>query len=303
MIYSLSTGVLTSSHESAEKYFPIIAEAGFKAVDFNFDTLFGPSHIYKDQTSELLDLPEKELTEFFTKMKNIAHKNGVIIGQTHAPFPSKVFSKDEERNEYIRQCIIKCIKLTAVMECKYIVIHPVFGKYTEPVSAEKEFKNNIEFYSSLIPTLKMYNVTACLENMFVSEKGKIYGACCSDFYVVNRYIEELNKLAEQELFGFCFDSGHAMIVGADVTRAVNILGNNIKILHLHDGDGIQDKHITPFMGITDWDRVMNALKGINYSGILNFESGNGYKMFPKEMWPEAIALIGAAGRYFTEKYF
>lgn len=38
---------------------------------------------------------------------------------------------------------------------------------------------------------------------------------------------------------FCFDTGHANFVGIDFEKFITTLGNRLKVLHLHDNDGIE----------------------------------------------------------------
>ena len=303
MLISSNTANLLLDVQKAEKYCPYFALAGITALDYNFDDLFCSTDIHKHKRSEIFDLPENELKEYFLQIKSAADKNGLVFGQTHAPFPSQLIDCPKEYNDYLLEVIKKSIEITSLFDCKYIVIHPVFGRYDNPLSKEQEHKINIDFYSSLIPTLKKCGVTACLENMWVSNKGKIYGAVCSDFYEVNQYIKELNDIAGDELFGFCYDCGHATLVGADHERAIKLLGNNIKVVHLHDVDGVHDSHTFPFLGVTDWKRVMSSLASIGYKGTLNFEAYQGWCCYPESVYASALAVLGQIGKNFAEEYF
>ena len=305
MLISSVTDCLIRDGASAREYFPIFKKAGVDAVDFSFSALCTYSDIsHKKLTNDVFDLPHDEMISFFKEIRDAANENGVVFGQTHAPYPTQIVMDGyEELNAYVLNIIHKCIEVTALFGCKYIVIHPVFPKYDDTKSREEEFEDNVNFYSSLIPTLKKFGVVACLENMYGDFKGKRYGLVCSDFHEANRYIGTLNSIAKEELFGFCFDSGHATICSQDLGRSVEILGKNIKVLHLHDVDGANDNHTLAFFGIADWERLFLALKKIGYDGNLNFEVYKVWRNFPKEIIPQAINLLGATGKYFKDKYF
>ena len=305
MILSAVTGHLVHDGESARKNLPLYKKAGFDAIDYSFFSIHKNADIYDKKTyNEVFDLPHDEMLAFFKQIRDVLQECDMRVGQTHAPFPSKVLSEGfDDANEYTRTVIEKCIEVTAFLGCRYIIVHPIFKKYDSNSSYETEFEDNIKFYSNFIPTLKKFGVVMCLENMWVRYKGKIYSAVCGDFEEVNRYIDTLNAIAGEELFGFCYDSGHSTICSADPCRAIKTLGKNIKAVHLHEVDGVNDSHTIPFFGVTDWERLLKALSDIGYSGTLNFETYKVWDFMPKEVLPETLALLGSIGRYFVKKYF
>lgn len=309
MLYSLQTSELVYNGETARKNFPLYKNAGFGAVDFGISEVFTKNggNIWQQKKCPLFDLPEEEMLEFFKEIKDAAEENGIVFGQTHAPFSSQIVGRSEEHiieyNKYLMEVIKKSIRITGYLECPYIVIHPVFGHYDTWMDKEEEYKLNIEFYSSFIPELKKYGVKACLESMWVSNKNKIYAAACNNFDEVARYIDELNGIAGEELFGFCLDTGHITLTSGNMRYAIRHLGNKIKVLHLHDVDGVNDSHTMPFIGLSDWELIMKELKAAGYSGTLNFEAANWWRTFPKELYPSAFKMIGDVGKYFVETYF
>lgn len=190
------------------------------------------------------------------------------------------------------------------MNCPYIVIHPRNFPLYSNVDKEDVFKANIEFYSEFAKTLKENNVVACLENMWIRNKGVIVHAPCNDYDEVNRYIETLNGIAGAKCFGFCLDTGHSVLTGTNIRYAVKTLGKNLKVLHLHEVDGNQDNHTIPFtLGTVDWEFIMCALRDYGYEGILNFEAVNAWRIFPSELTDSVIKFLGSIGRYFFDKYF
>lgn len=306
MIYSTSTANLITNTETAQMNFPLLKEAGFDAVDLNIDVVFnrtGGAAYSVPKHSTLFDLPEEEVIEYFKGIKEAAEANGIKIAQTHAPFPSYRVGKEEDFNDYLTEVIRKSIAVNGYLGCPYIVIHPVVPDYGNTFTKEEIYRMNVDFYARFIPELKKHGVTACLESMWVKNKTKIYAAPCNDFEEVNRYIDELNGMAGEELFGFCLDTGHVVITSGNLREAIRTVGKNIKVLHLHDVDGVNDNHTMPYVGITDWDMIMTELKNIGYEGTLNFEAGNAWLMFPEPLRPDAIKMLGRIGNYFAEKYF
>ncbi|MBQ0084392.1 MAG: sugar phosphate isomerase/epimerase [Clostridiales bacterium] len=303
ILLSTQTGDLITDGESARKYFPILAASGFEAVDFGFNAVVIQENIRKKLPLRVLDLPKEEMLDYFREIKAAADESGIVFGQTHAHYQTLLPSDDKEYNKYLYECLLKEIEITALFSCPKIVIHPVFSGIPGAWSEEYVKELTFEVFESLIPTLKKYNITACLENMWYADKGKIYGAACSNWSTVSLWIDELNQLAGCELFGFCFDTGHAVLTGSDPVNGITALKGKIAAVHLHDNDGLHDSHTLPFSGISNWDRIMKALVNIGYSGALNFEAQNAWKMFPEPLYGDAIKLLGTVGRYFIDTYF
>ncbi|MFN0105692.1 MAG: sugar phosphate isomerase/epimerase family protein [Bryobacteraceae bacterium] len=62
--------------------------------------------------------------------------------------------------------------------------------------------------------------------------------------------------------GFCFDTGHANIMGG-VEREFELMQDRIRSLHIHDNDGAKDTHLFPTLakgGTIPWDKVMPMLR-------------------------------------------
>ena len=278
----------------------VIKEAGFDAVDVNLDELL-PYHMIKDRAHvPVFDAEGEESLQYFKPWKDAAEKYGLLNSQAHAPYPSCLAGEDEY-NEYLMRALEKTIAGCAYIGCRRLIIHPFFYGYDQAVSAQEEWDINIRQYSRLIPAAKKYGVMICLENMFGRHRGKIYTACCSDFDVACRYVDTLNEMAGERLFGFCLDLGHALLLGKDIKRVMVQLGSRIQAFHIHDNNGVDDQHIAPYMGILDWDRFVEGLRAIEYKGTLSFETFGAIRAFDGFLAPEVLRLIAQTGRMFAQR--
>ena len=169
------------------------------------------------------------------------------------------------------------------------------------MTPEEEWELNINSYAKLIPVAKKHHVTICLENMFTAYRGKRYSACCSDFTTACKYVDTLNEMAGEKIFGFCLDTGHALLLGKDIKQAIVQLGDRIVAFHAHDNDGQGDQHLAPYMGILDWNRFVEGLKEIGYNRTLSFETYNTLNVFDKELAPEVLKLIAKTGKMFAKR--
>jgi sugar phosphate isomerase/epimerase len=62
--------------------------------------------------------------------------------------------------------------------------------------------------------------------------------------------------------GFCFDTGHAHIMGG-VASEFELMKDHIRSLHVHDNDGVKDTHLFPTLakgGSIPWATVMPLLR-------------------------------------------
>ena len=282
--------------------FAILKEAGFEAVDFYLGQYLAcKEEMDESYYEELCD--ETRMMEHYSQVKAASEKYGIEIAQCHAPAPTYVARK--ERETLIAQKIIrKSIEMCSYLGCKHIVIHPICdGSARYPsLTKEVEIEANITYFSSLIPDLKKYNVTCCLENSYALDWGtkKSYIGSCSYMNEAVWYIDTLNEMAGEKCFAFCLDIGHAVLLGVDPCYAMEELGHRLEVLHVHDNNGMNDDHIAPYLGIVNWKRFIKGLREIDYKGNMNFETVNSCRKVPKELVPAVLKLISATGRYFRD---
>jgi len=298
MLLSVQTAPILDTF-GIEDGFRMIAQAGFDGVDFNIDHALPGGKIRANDCSGFFDQTDEAMIEAVRPYKEAAEKYGVKFLQAHAPFPTLV--KEQATNEYVLGALRKTIMLMDYVGCRNLIVHPGFLGGDDKLTPEEEWEYNVNMYSALIPDLKKYGVVCCLENMFTRHRGKIMQAICSDPMEACAYVDHLNELAGEELFGFCLDTGHAMLVGHDLSDVIRVLGDRITALHVHDNGGVNDDHMFPYMGITDWDRFCAGLKEIGFSRPLSFETFHAMEVADKAVWSEMLVLLNAIGRRFAAK--
>ncbi len=288
--------------------FEMLKKAGFSSVDFSLHGYLINKDIYQGRINHFFDPDIGELESFFAPHKEAAKQAGVVFGQMHMPYPIYVPTGSHEVNAYLRREVApKSMDLAAFLECPFIVIHG-FKLARFLGSEEAEWAETEKFIHEIAPMAKEMGVTICIENLYDSIGGHIVeGPCCN----VRRCVERMDRINEQygaEVLGFCFDTGHANLVGLDFEDFITRLGHRLKVLHIHDNDGVQDLHQIPFTftrtrenyAATDWEGFLRGLREIHYGGILNFETGPVLKSFPMELREEALAMLAGIGRYFAK---
>lgn len=302
MYTSISTGA-EIARLGIDGAFAAIKKAGFDGLDFGLDNLLTWREIMRPETNILpFFSDDAEIARYTALIKTTAEKYDLKFVQFHAPFPSYV-PNNALASENMKMACRKSIEICGACGCDKIVIHPCFsGDPTAPLDPEEEWNINIDFYSSFIPTLKASGVKCCLENMFITDKkGKSYGAICSDITETCRYIDTLNEIAGETLFGFCLDTGHLLMAGHDITFAIQKLGARLIALHVHDNDGYHDDHNAPYLGgIQNWNRFFLGLRAIGYKGDMNMETGNAVGRVPDALIPSTLRLLADTANYFRD---
>ncbi len=284
--------------------FAYIRSLGFEAVDFNMDHYVPVDQIVKSGTllPTVFDGTAEEVLTFFQPLKEAAEKHGVAFSQMHAPFPAWVENR-EDYNDYFVMAMEKILALCAYVHCPAIVVHPI--KYPDKA---KEKELNMALYRRLMPAAKRFGVKICLENLFKSVNGMLYDGPCADAEEACEYIDALNEEAGAEVFGFCFDIGHAILMRRSPKEYVQKMGKRLTVLHLHENNGTYDCHMLPYSyiysaagSVCDWEGFLDGLRDIGYEGVLSFETFRVLGVYPKALFTDALRFLYAIGHYWAER--
>ncbi|MBQ3030230.1 MAG: sugar phosphate isomerase/epimerase [Agathobacter sp.] len=289
--------------------FQLIKEAGFDCADFSLNGYLPNKMVYKGQVNGIFDKTVEELEVFFTPHKEAAKQAGIRIHQMHMPYPLHVPNGKKEINDYLWNVVApKSLHVCKFFDCKYIVVHG-FKLATYLGSEELEWAETEKFLRFLAPMAKEMGITLCVENLYNSLGNHMgEGPCCDVEKVVKR-IDALNEEFGAEVFGFCLDVGHAHLVGIDIYDFIVRLGRRLKVLHVHDNDGVRDLHQIPYTFTktrenkpsTDWDGFLEGLREIEFDGVINFEASPVVSAFPEEMKADALEFLVKIGKYFVSK--
>lgn len=276
---------ISASYNDTKKL-AVIKESGFDGIDLDM-SWDSPEYGGSETVWEKED--DAPLRSFLTDIDAA----GLKCAQIHAIYPT--YSGDPSKRERIIKILKKQIELCAYYRCGILVIHNGYRRYAEQLSDSESKEYNLGLFFALIPELKRYGVKACIENIFLSSRGKYYeGYFCRSEDICS-LIDELNTKAGCECFGFCLDTGHALLCSKDIGHLVRGVGSRLKALHLNDNDGTDDQHTMPYSGKLDWQRLFEALRDTGYSGPINFEMLIGY--IPEPVYADALRFISSVGRY------
>lgn len=309
-MYRLSVGV-QSKHIVNDDYpiegFEMMRRAGFTCCDFSLNAYLSNSMLYAYERNDFFGQPIDKLKAFFKPHKEAAEAAGIRINQMHMPYPNYVPGAPDALNEFLSKTVApKSMEICAFFGCPYIVVHGF--KLAGLLGLEQEeWKRTEAFLKSLVPMAKELHITICMENIYTSIGSHITEGPCCDAVKSAARIDRMNEEAGAEVFGFCFDTGHANLIGLDFEDFITTLGHRLKVLHIHDNDGRQDLHQIPFTftadrenkSSTDWDGFIRGLHNIRFDGVLNFETAPALEAFPDRMKQDVLSFIAGIGEYFA----
>jgi sugar phosphate isomerase/epimerase len=241
-----------------------LRQFGFTHVDFGL----------ADTETEFYKGTPEERDAAILNEKAKANEAGIVINQVHGPFRWPICDITVEERAERMEKMKHSIRATALLECKYWVIHPMmpFGWEERKMypDHEKETRNiNLAFFKELLVTAKEYDVVICLENM------PMVNFSIGSVQEVYRFVKEM----DDDHFKICLDTGHASVYpNQSVGDAVRLMGDEIRCLHVHDNNGRNDNHWLPYHGVIDWEDFANALKEIGYQGVFSYETNPPGKM-------------------------
>lgn len=289
--------------------FELMKNAGFLCADFSLNAYLLNTSLYQFELNNFFNRTESELENFFRPHKQGAASAGITIEQMHMPYPNYVPNGKQELNDYLRNVVApKSMQVCAFFGCPYIVVHG-FKLSRNLGSEEAEWAQTENFLDTLAPMAKEMGITICIENLYnVLGDHVVEGPCCHAKRAVER-IERFNEKYHAEVLGFCFDTGHANLVGIDFESFITDLDSHLKVLHIHDNDGIGDLHQIPFaftrtrenQASTDWEGFIRGLKRIKYEGTLSFETGPVLTAFPDELKEQTLRFLAQIGEYFARE--
>ena len=310
----LEVGVQTQnviSDENPYEGFEMLRQAGFTCCDFSLNGYLKNTDIYRANKNNFFDQSVEELESFFAKHKEAAGKSKIRINQMHMPYPIFIPNGKDKLNDYLwNQVASKSMEICRFLECPNIVVHG-FKLSRFWGTEEAEWQKTHEFLDSILPMAKEYGITVCLENLYESVGGHLVeGPGCDARKAVER-IDCITAEYGAEVLGFCFDTGHANLIGIDFEKFITTLGARLKVLHIHANDGVGDLHQIPYTftktrenkSSTDWEGFVRGLRTINFDGVLSFETAPVLKAFPEELKLEVLHLISCIGNDFKRQIY
>ncbi len=232
-----------------------IRSYGYDAIDYQCFVYTENPFFKKD---------DRDFEEALKMHKKAVEEAGLVISQTHGPwrFPPQDATKAERKERFEK--MVRSIRGTAILGAKHFIIHPVMPFGLNDKGHENEtYEINLEFMTRLSQVGQEYGVIVCLENMPFPELSLASVPSILSFV----------KKVDSAFFKMCLDTGHCTMFELSPADAVRLIGKEyLCALHIHDNDGVNDLHLHPFSGVIHWDDFGNALREMDYTGVISLET-------------------------------
>ena len=264
----------------------MIKDAGFDCIDYSY-------YAFKPDSVQLGD----GYIEYAKDVRAILDEIGLGCDQAHAPY---VVGYDAafDLSDINFRAVVHSIESAAILGAKYIVVHTI----TVPKEV-KEFSMwelNQKYYRALIPFAEKAGICIAVENLYnYDDKRKYHVGRLGSPHELSGFVKEVGS----PYVVACVDLGHASITGYDPEEFVAGMDASVlKVIHVHDGDYLGDRHTLPYLGRFHWDDILAALKNKGFEGNLNFEIVTYLGKFPPVLLPDALNLAAKTGRYMIDKF-
>ncbi len=204
---------------------------------------------------------------------------GIALNSVHAPMfsdyewgkggnpPLNIASTDRAARVEAMDEIKRAIEIAEHIPFRFLVQHiGVGGEYFD----EKRFDAAMTSVEHLKAFAKPLGVTVVLENI------------PNELSTPERLVEFIN-ITHFEDVGFCFDIGHANMMG-NVDEAFELMKKHIRTTHLHDNNKDRDAHLWPGDGNINWSQAVQLLQSAPHVPPMLLEiEGEGKNNIPDGM--------------------
>ena len=287
MAISINTAFSASLREALgeEKLIPMIAAAGFDAIELSLDQLSQPGNIW-DRIGH---------REYALQLKATAETCGIRFNQAHAPARFDWMTPDtNDLNIIVYPYMEKAFEICRILEIPCMVIEPL----THPMA--------LGLPSRRIP----WNVTYFKH---LSQMGETYGVKVAIKNLVRTFetAEELNALMDavgSENLCACVDTGHCNLSAEKAPDMIRGLGSRLCALHLNGNHGDFNQHVIPGVDQLDWQPILEALADTDYTGdftlqVSEHETGalDGKHGFRADFLPCVLEFASASCKHLAER--
>ncbi len=226
-----------------------LKNAGFDAADFSFN---------------IIEFIEGDWNLYIERALADAAEAGIKFEVCHLPFSVEI-SKDPKLIPAFNIRMHKAIDAAALLGVDFAVLHPNAVTLTmDTFNRVKQYDLVMNHLAPFAEHAQKVGVNIAIENMrYVPSHIPSHRYCQEP--------DELCEIADALGFGVCWDFGHANISINKQSEALSYIGKRLKVLHVNDNNGVDDIHIPPFTGNTDWKDAMHGLALAEFDGLFNYE--------------------------------
>lgn len=268
MRYGIST-VILNEHELVPAL-KRIAAAGFHQIEISAE----PPHLTPGQCDP------QDVAACLNDLGLIARVGHGLYGHG---LPNLAALDEAQRTEAVAY-VQTCFEPLAAIGVEVAVLHPT------GYSLDYTASNRQQVIDQALRSIEALALVASDSGLKLAWENlphhKMIGRPLHDMVELRSLIEKMPPHV-----GLCLDTTHALISGHDPLEQLNIAGDRLFCLHLHDSDGQEDCHWTPGKGVINWTPFIARLNEISFTGPRTLEV-----MSTPENEDETLAEAAAVAR-------
>lgn len=252
--------------------------------------------------------------DFSAAVLKAAELHKITIFDAHAPhtLQDSLGTPLPDGLEYSTSVMLRSLRSAAEMGVKVLTMHtsrtrlvggfaPLSGAI-EQLDLDGAVERTLRQLDVLLPEAEKLDVTIALENLFLPSSSA-------------SHLTKIMEKARHKNLGFCYDSGHALIVEPAPGKTPDMIAgwiacgwkndtmtfqeNQLDLMlpdvvttHFHDNDGNEDQHALPGDGIADWGKIAEKMKKAPRLMSVQSEVGKSFLMADLK---ESFRKFAAAG--------
>lgn len=260
----------------------LCAEAGYRVMDMNF----------LDCTTFRLPFVTDAWETWIYDVKRVAENCNVEFSQAHANFYN-FCDQNAPDKEFLDKLVRRSVDCAQILGVKWLVIH-AGTDFDSPTLVKDSREKNIAYFKPLLEYAEKKNVGIAIENLWdlnIAPRRRYTTTAEELVELVDILRNEYNNV------GICWDFEHADIMKQAQEPALKMIGSRLKATHVSDNIGIQNDHILPFYGYTDWADIMRIIKEIGYQGDFTYEIHRYTTQLPDALIIPALKYSIEVGNY------
>lgn len=187
---------------------------------------------------------------------------GVVLDSYHLPFTADddIASFYETIRLQAVDRMLRHMERAALLGCRVVVQHPSTNRFDVELEGLDQFMRQIgRSLEVLLARAESLGLTLAVENML---PGQPVIAGTQGIRICSRP-EHISRMASEfahPCFGFCLDTGHALVAGGPAGQHAFFQAMTPRLLNVHlaDNAGDRDSHLAPGHGNVDWRTFFRA---------------------------------------------
>lgn len=285
-----------------------LAASGYQGIMLDLSTLcspyelenFGKKNPEPDHGSKIKISEHPEaLYEGISKVLEQCEKMQLRVPIGRAPY-LKGDTKRNDLNVLLEQLAAESIKACGRAGCRYVIVRPLFAG----IAKDRIVKENKDYYLRLAKAAREHKVQILLENQCRDINGHAVRGFCSEGSEAAQWVDDLNREAGEELYGFCMDVGTCSLCGMNMYDFSLSLGGRLKAVIIRECIGDRESSMLPFTGIgrgqaqTDWLNLIRGLREVCFDGELIMDFAGTIAVSPLILRAEWIRMSKRVADYF-----